>query len=102
MRKWKQIGAFSLAAVMSFSGPVMNVWAGSPEFARTSEEWAKLRDNVMEYGELADLIHEYNVTVQKNQIDINDKKNDDRITSDEYAQYYRDAASDARSSIMGE
>lgn len=102
MRKWKQIGAFSLAAVLSFSGPVMNVWAGSPEFARTSEEWAKLRDNVMEYGELADLIHEYNVTVQKNQIDINDKKNDDRITSDEYAQYYRDAASDARSSIMGD
>ena len=102
MRKWKQIGAFSFAAVLSFSGPVMNVWAGSPEFARTSEEWAKLRDNVMEYGELADLIHEYNVTVQKNQIDINDKKNDDRITSDEYAQYYRDAASDARSSIMGD
>ena len=102
MRKWKQIGAFSLAAVLTFSGPAMNVWAGSPEFARTSEEWAKLRDNVMEYGELADLIHEYNVTVQKNQIDINDKKNDDRITRDEYAQYYRDAASDARSSIMGD
>lgn len=40
--------------------------AASPEFARTTEEWAKLRDNVLEYGELEDLIHEYNPTVQNN------------------------------------
>lgn len=102
MRKWKQIGAFSLAAVLTFSGPAMNAWAGSPEFSRTSEEWAKLRDNVMEYDELKDLIHEYNVQVQKNQLDVNDKKKDDRVTRDEYAQYYRDAADDARSSITGD
>jgi len=79
MRKWNQIGAFALAAVMTFSGPASTVWAGSPEFSRTSEEWAKLRDNVMEYGELKDLIHEYNIKVQKNQLDINDKKKDDRV-----------------------
>ena len=30
--------------------------AASPEFARTTEEWAKLRDNVLEYDELEDLI----------------------------------------------
>lgn len=40
--------------------------AASPEFARTTEEWAKLRDNVLEYDELEDLIHEYNPTVQNN------------------------------------
>jgi len=102
MRKWNQIGAFALAAVMTFSGPASTVWAGSPEFSRTSEEWAKLRDNVMEYGELKDLIHEYNIKVQKNQLDINDKKKDDRVTSDEYAEYYRDAADSARSSISGD
>lgn len=102
MRKWKQTGAFVLAAVLAFSGPATTVWAGSPEFARTSEEWEKLRDNVMEYGELKDLIHEYNVTVKKNQIDINDKKKDDRVTSDEYADYYRDAADSARSNIAGD
>lgn len=102
MRKWKQIGAFALAAVLTFSGPASTVWAGSPEFSRTADEWAKLRDNVMEYGELADLVHEYNVKVQKNQLDINDKKKDDRVTKDEYAKYYRDAANDARSSITGD
>lgn len=102
MRKWKQIGVFALAAVLTFSGPASTVWAGSPEFSRTSEEWTKLRDNVMEYDELKDLIHEYNVKVQKNQLDINDKKKDDRVTRDEYAQYYRDAADDARSSITGD
>jgi len=102
MRKWNQIGAFALVAVMTFSGPASTVWAGSPEFSRTSEEWAKLRDNVMEYGELKDLIHEYNIKVQKNQLDINDKKKDDRVTSDEYAEYYRDAADSARSSISGD
>ena len=38
--------------------------AASPEFARTTEAWAKLRDNVLEYDELEDLIYEYNPTVQ--------------------------------------
>ncbi|MBE5979089.1 MAG: TolC family protein [Paenibacillaceae bacterium] len=102
MRKWKQIGAFTLAAVMTFSGPASTVWAGSPEFSRTAEEWAKLRDNVMEYDELAGLIREYNVTVQKNQLDISDKKRDDKVTRDQYAQYYRDAAFDARSNASGD
>ena len=102
MRKWKQIGAFTLAAVMTFSGPASTVWAGSPEFSRTAEEWAKLRDNVMEYDELTGLIREYNVTVQKNQLDISDKKRDDKVTRDQYAQYYRDAAFDARSNVSGD
>jgi outer membrane protein TolC len=102
MRKWKLISACCLSAVLAFSGPAATAWAGSPEFSRTPEEWAKLRDNVMEYDELAGLIREYNVTVQKNQLDISHKKKDDKITSDQYAQAYRDAASDARSNISGE
>ena len=102
MRKWKQIGACCLAAVLSVMGPAATAWAGSPEFARTPEEWARLKDNMMEYEELAGLIREYNVTVQKNQLDINDKKKDDRVTSDQNAQYYRDAASDYRNSITGD
>ncbi len=102
MKKWKQIGAFALAAVMTFSGPASTVWAGNPEFSRTAEEWAKLRDNVMEYDELAGLIREYNVTVHKNQLDISDKKKDDKVTRDQYAQYYRDAAFDARSNVSGD
>lgn len=102
MRKWKLISACCLSAVLAFSGPAATAWAGSPEFSRTPEEWAKLRDNVMEYDELSGLIREYNVTVQKNQLDISHKKKDDKITSDQYAQAYRDAASDARSNISGD
>lgn len=34
----------------------------SPEFAYTEEKWASLRDNVMEYGELEDLIQ--SITLQ--------------------------------------
>ena len=79
--------------------PTGTAWAGSPEFARSAEEWAKLRDNVMEYDELAGLIHEYNVTVQNNQRDYNEKKNK---TSDEIAQDYRDAADAVRSSMSGD
>lgn len=99
MKKWKQISACCLAAVLAAAAPAGTAWAGSPEFARSAEEWAKLRDNVMEYDELAGLIHEYNVTVQNNQRDYNGKKNK---TSDEIAQDYRDAADAVRSSMSGD
>ena len=49
----------------------------SPEFAYSQDKWAALRDNVMEYGELADLIHEYNPTVRSNREAYNDMKNKD-------------------------
>ena len=99
MKKWKQISACCLAAVLAAAAPTGTAWAGSLEFARSAEEWAKLRDNVMEYDELAGLIHEYNVTVQNNQRDYNEKKNK---TSDEIAQDYRDAADAVRSSMSGD
>lgn len=99
MKKWKQISACCLAAVLAAAAPTGTAWAGSPEFARSAEEWAKLCDNVMEYDELAGLIHEYNVTVQNNQRDYNEKKNK---TSDEIAQDYRDAADAVRSSMSGD
>ena len=99
MKKWKQISACCPAAVLAAAAPTGTAWAGSPEFARSAEEWAKLRDNVMEYDELAGLIHEYNVTVQNNQRDYNEKKNK---TSDEIAQDYRDAADAVRSSMSGD
>ena len=47
MKKWKQISACCLAAVLAAAAPTGTAWAGSPEFARSAEEWAKLRDNVM-------------------------------------------------------
>ncbi len=60
----------------------------SPEFAYSEDKWASLRDNVMEYGELADLIHEYNPTVRSNRSTYADQKNKD--LNDVYDAYMED------------
>lgn len=70
MKMINKITAWSLVGVMGISIP-MTALAGSPEFSRSAEEWAGLKDNVLEYEEIGDLIHEYNVTVQNNQYDYN-------------------------------
>lgn len=101
MKRWKRIMPLCMAAAVAAVTP-MQSFAGSPEFARTAEEWARLRDDTLEYGEIGDLIHEYNAAVQNNQLDINKKRNEGNITSDEIAQSYRDAAADLRSSMSGE
>ncbi len=44
--------------------------AASPEFARTEEEWAHLRDNTLEWYEIYDLVIEYNPEVQKNRAEL--------------------------------
>lgn len=49
----------------------------SPEFAYSEDKWAALRDNVLEYGEIAELIHEYNPTVRSNRSTYNDQKGKD-------------------------
>lgn len=49
----------------------------SPEFAYSQDKWAALRDNVLEYDEIEDLVHEYNPTVRSNRSSYNDQKNKD-------------------------
>ncbi len=66
-----RVSAAALAAVLACTAvPAgssgMQALAASPESARTPEEWDRLRDNVLEYDEIEDLIEEYNATVQKN------------------------------------
>ena len=51
MKIWKRALSVSITGVMLAAAP-MTALAASPEFARTSEEWARLRDNKMEYEEL--------------------------------------------------
>lgn len=87
-----------LAGVMLAAAPGM-AFASSPEFARTAEEWAKLRDNVIEYDELEDLIQEYNTTVQTNQLDLNEFRKKYGDTKDDVSQKYRDMADEIYSSI---
>ena len=76
--------------------------AASPEFARTSEEWSTLQDNVLEYGEIADLIHEYNVTVQNNAYEYNEFVKDYGRTKEDTAAAYRDLANELLSSRSGD
>lgn len=77
----------------------MTALAASPEFARTSEEWAKLRDNKMEYDELEGLIAEYNTTVQTNQLDLNQFRRDYGDTKDDVSDKYRDMANEIYANI---
>lgn len=65
------------------------VLAASPEFAYSAEKWASLRDDKLEYDEIADLIHEYNSTVIQNQIDYKEYNGEDR---DDVSQDYYDTA----------
>ncbi|MDO4439359.1 MAG: TolC family protein [Eubacteriales bacterium] len=44
----------------------INAFAASPEFARSEEEWAMLRDNKLEWKEIDALVNEYNATVLTN------------------------------------
>lgn len=88
-----------LSAVLTMSVIPFQAAAGTPEFARSEEEWAKLRDNVIEYEELGDLVHEYNATVKKNQIDLNQFRKDYGETNDEWADRYRELAENLESSL---
>ena len=83
-------GAVGMSLFMTAAFP-MSALAGSPEFAYTQEKWAALRDNVMEYEELNDLIHEYNATVLNNRAEYDDYrgKSSDRFKND-YADTVQD------------
>lgn len=95
MKMLKRAALLGLSAAMLTAAP-MCVMAGSPEFARSAEEWARLRDNVLEYDELAGLIHEYNATVQKAGIDYNEFRKEYGVTNDEVANRYYELADELR------
>jgi len=93
MNWFKRAVPAGMAVVMAMAVPAA-AFAGSPEFARTAEEWARLRDNVIEYGELADLVQEYNVTVQTNRLELKKFKDEYGTTKDDVSQKYRDLANE--------
>ncbi len=84
------------AALLSYPKEAL----ASPTFARSDTEWEKLRDNTMEYGEIEDLIHEYNATVLNNQVEYSKQRDDP--TADDVARSYRDDAADLRGNITGD
>lgn len=91
----------ALTAVMG-GLPPMAALGASPEFARTEQEWARLQDNVIEYDEIPDLIHEYNATVQNNQYDYQKFREDYGDTNSDVADAYNDLAQDFYDDMSGE
>ena len=92
----KRAALLGLSGILMTAAP-MTTLAGSPEFARSAEEWARLRDNVLEYEEIPGLIREYNATVQKADIDYNEFRREYGITNDEVANRYYELADELRS-----
>lgn len=88
---WMAPVALAMAAAVSAGMPV-GAMAMTPEFGRSAEEWARLRDNVLEYGEIEDLVYEYNVTVINNSLAYNRENARDRL---EVANAYLDQADQA-------
>lgn len=93
---WRGFLTLSLAAALAGAAPA-GVLAASPEFARTPEEWERLRDNTLEYEEIPDLIREYNSTVQNNMISYGDYRGKD---ANEIAEDYREAAQTLYDSVV--
>lgn len=89
------VAACSLGVFLAAGAPVQ-VLAASPQFAYSTEKWASLQDDKLEFDEIADRIHEYNSTVEKNRIEYKDYQGKD---SNEIAQEYYDAADEIESSI---
>ena len=87
--------ACSLGLFLAAGAPVQAL-AASPQFAYSTEKWASLQDDKLEFDEIADRIHEYNSTVEKNRIEYKDYQGKD---SNEIAQEYYDAADEIESSI---
>ena len=100
--RWKMVSMSGLLSLALTITGIIPAFAASPEFARTSEEWAKLQDNVLEYGEIGDLIHEYNVTVQNNQVEYQEFVKDYGTTRDDVAWSYRKLADDLENSMTGD
>ena len=91
--------AVGILALTALPAPA---FASSPEFARTEEEWNRLRDNRMEYGEIEGLVQEYNVTVQNNQYNYRKFREDYGDTNEEVAGAYYDLAMDYLNMMSGE
>ena len=101
MANGRCILVLALTAVMGGLSPMAALGA-SPEFARTEQEWARLQDNVIEYDEIPDLIHEYNATVQNNQYDYQKFREDYGDTNSDVADAYNDLTQDFYDDMSGE
>lgn len=64
MNRWKRIIPCMMAVVMTAAAPLTSMAASLSDY--DAETQAKLKDNTLEYGELADLIAVYNPDIKNN------------------------------------
>ena len=102
MQKMKTVRAAAAAvgAAVLMNSLCVPVFASTPEFSRTAEEWAMLRDNKLEYGEIAGLVEEYNPTVQQNQFSYRKFRDDYGDSNDQWASEYQRLANEIRDDIV--
>ena len=102
MQRMKTVRAAAAAvgAAVLMSSLCVPVFASTPEFSRTAEEWAMLRDNKLEYGEIAGLVEEYNPTVQQNQFSYRKFRDDYGDSNDQWASEYQTLANEIRGDIV--
>lgn len=82
---------FHIGVLLGIGAAAFPAAAASPEFAYSAEKWETLKDNKLEFDEIAEIVHEYNVTVQQNKLDYQDYKGKD---SYDFADDYYDSADD--------
>ena len=63
-KKGRKIIALALSGSMLMT---TTVFARTPRFNRSNEEWATLEDNNLDFDEIENLIAEYNATVRSNE-----------------------------------
>ena len=90
----KALCIITAAALLAASAA--SVYAATPEFGKTQEQWDRLRDNTLEFDEIDDLIHEYNPTVKNNAADLKEFRKDYGTTNAEVSQKYADLAAEYR------
>ena len=87
--KVKKIIALALAGSMLMT---TTVFARTPRFNRSDEEWATLEDNNLEFNEIESLISEYNATVRSNEVVFAKFKKDYGTTNTQVSDHYRESA----------
>lgn len=73
MKKWSKVIFAAMICALTASVPIQSFADGpepNPE-AQDAERWARLKDNVLEFDEIEDLIKEYNPAVQVSENDHN-------------------------------
>lgn len=86
MKHAKRILSLTAAVLFAAAAPLQAL-AASPEFAYDEATWARLRDNVMEYDELAMLVQEYNPSYLNNLASYRDGKSSDNARDVQDKQY---------------